>query len=619
MLQRCKLHKPETVFLILALFFGIGMVFLIPVGAGFDETTHLARAWELSGGTFIPNQSLAQGPNLPFAFVEVSYRNRFFNTPVEADYWERNASKRIDWANFIGHQTRAVYFPLMYLPQAFILGLFGRVLDTPVVWSYLLSRLFNALLYVALGYFTIRIAPFGKWLMVVMALAPMAIFQAGTISSDPFSNGVSLLFTGWILALAWRGTPLSWKQVAVTLGLVGLLLAGKPGTAFLLVLLVLLPWRMLHARKTIVLLAGTLVLFAFEAVGWNLLIYQDFYTNVPGYGASAQMRYIAGHFGEFLGTFLNDFKVHGWTYVHDWIAVYAYNTGRVPDIVYPLYGLLVVGAIAFEPSPVSSADPVDVQARWNRIRVGLLVTFVFGYLFTVIGMYLTTNRTGSPFIEGVQGRYFLIVFPLLFLALIGLWPGLSERLAKFGSRRLPLALGAGLALVLAFYAAGLYLTYYVTCGTSYFTPGLCYQPPYRNWDPNSNFSPPVINEVKLSQSFTAVCSPMESVRVWTGQPGASAQQTTLTLRDALSGDVLSSEPFDNQSVKPNTWLEMRFPAITNSIGQQFIIEINSSGADGQGALVFGQSQRREYSSGEYLMNSQPQEADLLFQYGCDFP
>ena len=72
MLQRCKLHKPETVFLILALFFGIGMVFLIPVGAGFDETTHLARAGELSGGTFIPNQTLSQGPNLPFAFVEVS-------------------------------------------------------------------------------------------------------------------------------------------------------------------------------------------------------------------------------------------------------------------------------------------------------------------------------------------------------------------------------------------------------------------------------------------------------------------------------------------------------------------------------------------------------------------
>ncbi len=613
------IQKPELLFLAIALLFGVGLCFLIPVGAGFDESTHLARIWEISGGTIIPNQKLSQGPFFPNAFAEVSYRSRFFYTPVEKDFLTKYGGTRIDWNNFNDTKTRAVYFPLMYLPQAFIVGVLGRVLNAPILWMYYLSRLVNVLIYGLLGYLAIKAIPFGKWLLALMALAPMALFQAGTISSDPFSDGASLLFIGWVLALAWRGRPLTWKQIGVTLTVTGLLLAGKPGTVFLLLLLALLPWRKTLPRQRWVLLAGALALFAVEAVAWNALIYPDYYINVPGYGAGPQLRYILAHPLAFLGTFFNDIYVHGETYVKNWIGIYAYNTGRVPDVVYPFYGLAAAVLCLVEPAPDQAPgieEPEAARRRWKWLRSWLVAACVFGYLFTVIGMYLTTNSTGSPFIEGVQGRYFLIVFPLLFLALIGLLPSLSGRLSTWR----PQILLVSSLLALLPYVGGVYFTYYVTCGTSYYTSGFCYQPSYRNWDPNAHFSPPVTKDVILSQSFQAVCAPVQSVRVWNGRTAAQPlQSTTITLRDAATGAQLASRPVDNSGVKPNSWLEMPVPAIDNAVGRQFTIEITSPASNANSALEFGLSERREYSQGQYLMNGQEQPADLLFQYGCDAP
>jgi len=106
-----SLKQPEWVFLIVALLSGIGLCFLIPTQSGFDEITHLARIWEISGGYLIPNQKFSQGPNLPMAFSEISYRNQFFYDPVDPNFFAKYGDERIDWNNFTNHQTQSVYFP----------------------------------------------------------------------------------------------------------------------------------------------------------------------------------------------------------------------------------------------------------------------------------------------------------------------------------------------------------------------------------------------------------------------------------------------------------------------------------------------------------------------------
>jgi uncharacterized membrane protein len=595
--------RPETIFLLIASLIGIVLCFLIPPGAGFDEITHLARVWETSGGYMIPNQKLGKTPYLPMAFVEVSYRTRLFNTPIESDYFNKFAETKIDWNDFTNHRTRSVYFPLSYLPQAFAAGLLGRVFSAPVLWIYYLCRLLETLTYILMVYFAIRLIPFGKWVMATLALAPMALFQASTISTDPYTNAIGFLFIGWILAVVVQERQVSWKQAWLTLLMMALLFAGKPNTAFLILLMALLPWRKMPARMSLFLAAGTLVLFGLIVVGWNVLIYSDFYANVPGYGVSGQLANIFTHPFAFLNVFFNDIVVHGPGYLKEWIGVYGYNTGRVPDVVYPLFALLLFVVLLLD---------VPDRPIERRTRLVLLLTFLAGYIFTVVALYLTTNKIGSPFLEGVQGRYFIIVAPLLFLGLLPDWPILRRPLAP------ALIFAGGSLAVLVFYCLGVYATYYVTCGTSYYTPGLCYQPLYRNWDPDAQFTPPVQQGVTLTQSFTAVCAPLRSLRVWAGNPTPGAgQSTTYILRDAVTQTVLASQSLPNEKVPGHAWLEVAFPPVPDAPGKQYIIEITSPDSGAANALDYGITARREYDGGVFQINHQPQEADLLFQYGCD--
>ncbi len=117
------IKQPEWVFLIIALVFGAVLCFLIPVQAGFDEITHIAKIWEISGGYFLPNQRLSQGPYLPEAFVDISYRNQYFFDPVDRNYFAVFGKERIDWNNFVNYQTRSSYISTVYLPQAIAVGL----------------------------------------------------------------------------------------------------------------------------------------------------------------------------------------------------------------------------------------------------------------------------------------------------------------------------------------------------------------------------------------------------------------------------------------------------------------------------------------------------------------
>src|SRR5512139_2690830 len=136
-----KRIKPETFFLMIVLVAGIVNAVITPLGAGYDEDTHVARIWEMSKGEMIPNRFLSQGPNFPFVFYELSYRQQLNLVPQSLEEWQAQFSEKIDWDVMVPHITRAVYFPVLYLAQAFIMGVFGRLLDVSVGWIYILLRL----------------------------------------------------------------------------------------------------------------------------------------------------------------------------------------------------------------------------------------------------------------------------------------------------------------------------------------------------------------------------------------------------------------------------------------------------------------------------------------------
>ena len=74
-------------------------------------------------------------------------------------------------------------YTFSYLPQALMIQL-GRFLHLPFTWIYQLGRLGNLILYCGVIFLAIRKIPFGKRIMMVLALMPTAMFSAVTYTYD---------------------------------------------------------------------------------------------------------------------------------------------------------------------------------------------------------------------------------------------------------------------------------------------------------------------------------------------------------------------------------------------------------------------------------------------------
>ena len=127
----------------------------------------------------------------------------------------------------------------------------------------------------------------------------------------------------------------------------------------------------------------------------------------------------------------------------------------------------------------------------------------------------------------------------------------------------------------------------------------------------------MVKAVTLQQSFVAECAPLTSFQIWPFKPsGLSDQATTYTLRDSVSGNVVATTTLSNLNVLNQQWLEIPVLPIMGSKNRQYAIEITTTNENVSSALSFSVTARHEYTPGQFLINSQLQSTDLVFQYGC---
>src|SRR5688572_12847468 len=165
------------IFLILtSLIFGIPMILLIPPGAGYDEEDHQVRVWELSALSIIPGQLSPQELRYPTVFRDFAYRQQGSTGVIDSEFWQTYIPAALYERGFVRREidTKSVYSPALLLPQALTMRLFGRSADLPALPVFYLCRLAGLLSYLVLTWFAIRQMPFGKWILFVLAVSPMA-------------------------------------------------------------------------------------------------------------------------------------------------------------------------------------------------------------------------------------------------------------------------------------------------------------------------------------------------------------------------------------------------------------------------------------------------------------
>ncbi|RHK59752.1 DUF2142 domain-containing protein [Dorea formicigenerans] len=76
--------------------------------------------------------------------------------------------------------------------------------DPSVVYQLYFARFFNLLFYVAVIAISIRLTPILKKTFATIALMPMALFQAATVSYDPVLIALAFLATSLIFNIAFN-------------------------------------------------------------------------------------------------------------------------------------------------------------------------------------------------------------------------------------------------------------------------------------------------------------------------------------------------------------------------------------------------------------------------------
>ncbi|HTQ80144.1 MAG TPA: DUF2142 domain-containing protein, partial [Thermoanaerobaculia bacterium] len=301
--------SPERALLWVGLSAGLLFVALTPPFQAPDEPSHFRRIYQMSEGTLFPSRG-GEG-SLPESVVRLGETLRGdlpFHPEKRADpralaaafSQPLNAAQRIP-----ARVGGAVYStPFLYLPQA-LTAWVARQLDLPPLFLFYLCRLVNLATGLALAWAAVRRAPFYRWLFVLLALDPMALFLRSSLSPDASVDALALFFVATVLALAAGEAKPAPGSLAALLGSAALLALSK-GAVYLLVpaAALLIPACRLGGRRRAAAVFGALFALTFGGValaGWAARR-ADFPGLRPEVATdpAAQLQHILAHPGHFL-------------------------------------------------------------------------------------------------------------------------------------------------------------------------------------------------------------------------------------------------------------------------------------------------------------------------------
>ena len=603
-IDKLNISRVDIFFFVVVLTFGIPMVLLIPPGAGYDEEDHLVRVWELASFSFIPGQMSPRELQYPKIFRDFAYRHQVGGI-IDMHFWRKYSDLSLDENGYVSSDidTKSVYSPALLLPQAIILRYVGRPANLSALAIVHVSRFAGLISYLVLVWLAVRLMPYGKWILLVLAVSPIALFQATTISADAISNGIGFLFIAACLRVA-ESKEINWKECGVLVFFVFLLFLAKLNLVPLILLpfLLLPPSRFINRGVYFSLLAMTLILFILEVGGWNRIAALQLDPALANNAnVTDQILFIFGHPLKFFQIVITDLITNGWTYFQGWINGYGYYYWTPPPIVSLFYLLGLSSVLLID----SALYPVD-----RRFRFALILTFIASYFATILSIYTTFTPVGANEILGVQGRYFVPLALLLFIFMSGF---LAVKKITFFSLRWTAGF---LSLALVLNVLGIFLAFYVPCGTTYYQTGLCYQPLYKDFTAESHPSPPISNEISIRQELQVTCDGFTELRVILFPSDSRTDGITrFILQDPVNNQILMDTQMQNDKITLEDWYPLRFDPDWDSNGNQYVLKVLSSNTSiGQGLRLFYSSQPE--FRGNLYENGQLMQGGIALQYGC---
>ena len=404
---------PHRFVFIFGLLFGGGLVFLSPPFSTPDELAHFFRAYHCSQGKLYACKRDGQtGDDLPSSLTETYV--------AIADHAKNDEQFEISWARiekaagisldpqrrrFTAFSNMALYSPVPYLPQSAAMWAARPWGPAPLTMLYL-ARLANLLVYLLLATTAVRVAPIHKWTLALVALVPMSVYLAASLSADAMTLGLSLLVFAATLNLA-SGNERPSRRSLLAMGLLLVLLAlSKQAYLGLAGLFFLIPGKKFSGPGRRWLIAALLIGLPLAiSAAWTYSCRGLYVPALWFVDPQAQFHWILKHpwsYASVVGKALykwDDYSlmigVFGWLGPHllHWIR----------DTYWVALGLTAV---------LDGGKPLPLGFRAKAVAFG---TYAFTFAVMATFVYLSWEKVGFTSIGGIQPRYFLPIVPLVLL------------------------------------------------------------------------------------------------------------------------------------------------------------------------------------------------------------
>lgn len=396
----------KTAFVVI-LIFGLCSVFLTPINDVSDEYEHLARAEIVSNGEISTHYIDSLGFKSIESIDELGNESNhnLFNTNL----W----NSKINYSQYYSDCAFAQNPFYAYLAPAFGI-LLAKVLDLSTIWMLYLGRIANLLLYASVVSIAIKKSPVFKGPLLIASIIPLAIFQAGSVSSDCFFNAFAILSIAYFFVL-YKSDSIRYKDLGIfytSIVLCGLL--KQPYLALSLLIFIVPRTNFKDKKQEIIsktaILAVLVIGVVWSSYATSQLKYSwrenhfiqyhvnssqqlDFMLSNPEF----DVYYIFNVLSQVPEIFIRffEFSVSEYSYTSQIMADFYFAYIIIISLFYPLKESL---------------------AKMKRLKIAVVTAVVYYGIFLV--QYLTWIPVKSIYVNlGVSGRYFiplLIFLPLIF-------------------------------------------------------------------------------------------------------------------------------------------------------------------------------------------------------------
>lgn len=442
------IQDPASFFLLLGAPIGLFFLIAIPPFQAPDEQVHFLKAYSISKFNFVQDNIGKEnsGAYLPKAlreYQEVVMRGNLAhddkarytpNTARESFSIKISESDKVS-AGFV---NLATYSPVAYIPQAIGIWFAGLFTERVAVIFYV-ARIFSLSFYIIAIYFILKRSKIGSWVFALLALSPMALFLASTLSADSMVIVATFLVVVSITNIFQENknrniTGRQWTRLALA-GLV-LTLSKQAYIAltplmFVLSVYPLKPNRYFKLRdirinwRNFGLVLSIIAVCFVGFTGW-MCITKDVFSDISiiprSFGLDVdpqqQKDFILSHpTGVMTALFRTIF-----TQESDGILKSVLGVFGPFNVHPPLFALMSIALSLI--LILGYADTRNVALSSSTRAVYSLIAYpltLMIFITILVGLYVTWTPIASRVVEGFQGRYLLPLAIALVPALAGVY------------------------------------------------------------------------------------------------------------------------------------------------------------------------------------------------------